>query len=65
VKKMRSMPGGARSARRAASSSAAGWAVPHSVLKASLESCSPATAAISSPWLYPIWAQNRLERPST
>ena len=49
VKKMRSIPGGARSARRSARASAAGWAVPHSVLKASLESCSPATVAISSP----------------
>jgi hypothetical protein len=43
---------------------AGGCAVAQFVLKASVESCSPATAAISSPNEYPSWQQKSDDRPS-
>jgi hypothetical protein len=49
VKKTRSIPPGATDASFAASSIAAGCAVPQFVLKASVVSCAAAAAAISSP----------------
>ncbi len=58
------MSPGARSASAAASRIAGGCAVAQFVLNASVESCSPATAAISSPNEYPSWQQKSELSPS-